>query len=180
MKIRNRYMYHRIPHNFLCSIFFVTSIYHGLLLFSCTFFHCIFSSCAVLRLDLAYSSIFETWPNLVKIIMYHRIPVRQEISSGLSNGTRICCFILCGNTVQILLLNLVERNTIFWLEDLNLRYNIPQYIRFINNFERSSSFVAKLIALCCSSMVEMLYRLVRLSMNISYVGLQTYLQTFWF
>ena len=38
-----RCMYHRIPHNFLSFIFYVTSIYHGLLLvfwkgFPCSFF----------------------------------------------------------------------------------------------------------------------------------------------
>ena len=54
-----RCMYHRIPHNFQSFIFYVTSIYHGLLLFFCVVFLCIFSSCGVLRLDLAYSSIFE-------------------------------------------------------------------------------------------------------------------------
>ena len=63
--------------NFLSSKFFVTSIYHGQLLFSCIVFHCIFSSCGVLQLDLVYPSIFETWYYLDKILMYHRIPVWQ-------------------------------------------------------------------------------------------------------
>ena len=54
-----RCMYHRIPHNFLSFIFYVTSIYHGRLLVFWKRFPCSFSSCEVLRLDLAYSSIFE-------------------------------------------------------------------------------------------------------------------------
>ena len=60
-----RCMYHRIPHNFLSSIFFVTSIYHGQLLFSCIVFQCIFSSCGVLQLDLAYPSILK--PDIIWI-----------------------------------------------------------------------------------------------------------------
>ena len=54
-----RCMYHRIPHNFLSFVFYVTSIYHGLLLVFWKGFSCSFSSSRVLRLDLAYSSIFE-------------------------------------------------------------------------------------------------------------------------
>ena len=72
-----RCMYHRIPHNFLSFIFYVTSIYHGLLLVFWKGFPCSFSSCVVLRLDLAYSSIFEAWHYLDKILMYHRTPVWQ-------------------------------------------------------------------------------------------------------
>ena len=52
-----------------------------------------------------------------------------------------------------------------------------QYIRFINNVERSCSFIANLIAPCYSLMAVMFYRLVQMSMNIVYVGLQTYFQT---
>ena len=44
-----RCMYHRIPHNFLSFIFYVTSIYHGLLLVFWKGFPCSFSSCWVLR-----------------------------------------------------------------------------------------------------------------------------------
>ena len=72
-----RCMYHRIPQNFLSFIFYVTSIYHRLLLVFWKGFPCSFSSCGVLRLDLAYSSIFEAWHYLDKIRMYHRIPVWQ-------------------------------------------------------------------------------------------------------
>ena len=70
-------MYHRIPHNFVSFIFYVTSIYNGLLLIFCIVFYCNFSSCGVLRLYLAYSSIFAAWHYLDKILMYHRIPVWQ-------------------------------------------------------------------------------------------------------
>ena len=62
---------------------------------------------------------------------------------------------LCANTVQILLLNLVE----------------AQYPWFVNNFERSSCSVLFLNGRNVVSLRKML-------MNITYVGLQTYFQTF--
>ena len=58
-KFSYRCMYHRIPHNFLSFIFYDTSIYHGLLLVFWKGFPCSFSSCRVLQLDLAHSSILE-------------------------------------------------------------------------------------------------------------------------
>lgn len=45
---------------FSLFLIFATSMYHSLLLFSCKVFYCIFSSCGVLRLDLADSSIVKT------------------------------------------------------------------------------------------------------------------------
>ena len=82
-----RCMYHRIrAHNFLSFIFYVTSIYHGLLLVFWKGFPCSFSSCGVLRLDLLYSSSGgfsvsqnKSYHSHSRIYLHFKIPASKQL-----------------------------------------------------------------------------------------------------
>ncbi len=58
---------------------------------------------------------------------------------------------------------------------LKYLYYVPQHIRFINNFEKS---IFLLLMQCDYGIVKMLCCKEELLMNINYVGLETYFQTF--